>query len=234
VKVSELVPTKPVLVIAPHLDDAVLSCAHLLYKNPSSMVVTALAGAPQVDHVGYNSKTTGQSYAPDAVEVRRDEDRVALDYLAAAPIWLYLLDADYAKHRPPGDYRDVIRDEIARVLYETSPQSVFAPLGLMHPDHVAVSDASLQLAANSPLTWYLYMDLPYGHYGRRALTRRIAVVGQRFRLVEFDSYEGDPDIKLRAVALYSSQYDTTRTNFREVFDVAMSGAERYWRLEAAR
>lgn len=229
---SKLEPLEPVLVLSPHLDDAVLSCGHFLFAHPSTAVVTVLAGAPDALHEGYNSKTTGKPYAPDAISVRRDEDRKAMDFLGATPVWLDLLDADYAAYRPPTDYGDVIRDEIGRVLSEMRPKSVFAPLGLMHADHLAVSEACLELAINSPFTWYLYMDLPYGLANRRVLSRRVATVSQHVRLVEFDSYDGEPGIKQRAMGLYASQYAPTRRSFRRGFDATMRGTERYWRVDA--
>jgi LmbE family N-acetylglucosaminyl deacetylase len=229
--VSKLEPAQPVLVLSPHLDDAVLSCGHFLYANPSTTVVTVLAGAPEIFHEGYNSKTTGKPYAPDAISVRRDEDRKAVEYLGATPVWLDLLDADYGEYRPPRDYVDVIHDEIARELDETRPASIFAPLGLMHSDHLAVSDACIELAVNSPVAWYLYMDLPYGLANRRVLLKRLATLSQHVQLVEFDSHDGEPGIKERAVRLYASQYDPTRRNFRKSFDATMRGGERFWRVE---
>ena len=229
---SKFEPLEPVLVLSPHLDDAVLSCGSFLHAHPSTTVVTVLAGAPDAFHEGYNSETTGKPYAPDAIGVRRDEDRRAMDFLGATPIWLDLLDADYAAYRPPTDYGDVIKDEIGRVLDEIRPKSVFAPLGLMHADHVAVSQACLELAVDSPFAWYLYMDLPYGLANRRLSSRRVATISRHVRLVEFDSYVGEPGIKQRAMSLYASQYAMTRRNFRKKFDATMRGTERYWRVDA--
>ncbi|MGD0056057.1 MAG: PIG-L family deacetylase [Acidimicrobiales bacterium] len=228
---SRLEPLAPVLVVSTHLDDAVLSCGHFLYANPSTTVVTVLAGAPHVNHEGYNSETTGQPYAPDAIAVRRGEDRLAMEYLGATPVWLDLFDADYKSYRPPIDYVDVIREEVSRVLDELHPKSVLVPLGLMHADHLAVADACLELALDGPFSWYLYMDLPYGFVSRRALSRRIRSVGNRVSLVELDAYVGDPAVKQRTTGLYASQYDATRVSFAKGFDDAMRGSERYWRVE---
>lgn len=230
---TKLEPSQPVVVLSTHLDDAVLSCGHFLLANPSTTVVTVLAGAPRVNHEGYNSRTTGRAFAPDAVGVRRDEDRLALTYLGATPVWLDLLDADYASYRPPSDYGEVIREEIDRVLDELHPKSVLAPIGLMHADHLAVADACLELCVNTPFTWYLYMDLPYGVVGRRALSKRISSVGKRVRLVELEPFDGDSEIKLRTTGIYASQYDATRENFSKGFDAAMRGGERYWLAEAS-
>ena len=116
-------------------------------------------------------------------------------------------------------------------LDEIRPMSVFAPLGLIHADHLAVSEACFRLAVNSPFTWYVYLDLPYGLGNRRALSRRIAAVRRYFQLVDLDSFDGDPEIKQRAMSFYRSQYATTRHNHRKAFDATMRGGERYWRME---
>lgn len=228
---SKVDPAPPILVVSTHLDDAVLSCGQFLYANPSTTVVTVLAGAPDVPHEGYNSSTTGKPFAPDAINVRRDEDHAALNLLGATPVWLDLLDADYGAHRPTRDFVTAIRDEIAQVLNQMRPTSIFAPLGLMHADHLAVSDACIELSVDSPFAWYLYMDLPYGLARRRVLSRRLSSVSRRVQLVELIAYSIDTNIKEQAVNLYSSQVAPTRKNFRKSFDATLRGGERYWRVE---
>jgi LmbE family N-acetylglucosaminyl deacetylase len=228
---SRLEPVDPVVVLSPHLDDAVYSCAHFLSAHPSATVVTVMAGAPDAFHEGYNSSSTGESYAPDAVELRRNEDRTALAFLGATPIWLDLLDSDYVEYRPKADYVDLVRDEISRVLIEMSPATVIAPMGLIHPDHLAVSDASRGLWSRSTATWYLYMDLPYGLAHPRAVSKRLRILRRRVGLVGLDGYSGDDAIKQQAMGLYGSQFGPTRRNYREIFDATMNADERYWRVE---
>ena len=228
---AKLEALKPVLMLSPHLDDAVFSCGHFLMAHPSTIVVTVLAGAPEVTHEGYNSKTTGKTYAPDAIKVRRDEDLHAMNSLGATPIWLDLLDSDYAAYRPATNYVEVMRHEIARVLDETRPGSVFAPLGLIHSDHLAVSEACRTLMSEYALTWYLYMDLPYGLASRITVSKRLRAFRQRADLVAFDGYDAEPGLKQRVMSLYETQYEKTRQNYRKRFDATTRGAERYWRVE---
>lgn len=222
------------MVVSPHLDDAVFSCGHFLYAHPSTTVVTVFAGAPDASHEGYNSRTTGKRYAPDAVGVRRVEDRSAMEFVGARPLWLDLYEADYSAYRPRVDYGETIRRELRRVLSDVGAQSVIAPLGLIHVDHVAVSESCLLLATESTLTWYLYTDLPYGFAGRRALSRRMKDVGRRFQLEKYSPYVGEPSIKQRAMKLYESQYVPTRRTNRRGFDMTLVGAEQYWRVEVVR
>ena len=227
----EFDPVGPLVVISPHLDDAVLSCGHLLNAHPSTTVVTVLAGAPDVTHEGYNSRSTGKTYAPDAVGLRRDEDRSAMESLGAIPVWLDLLDADYEKYRPTTDYVEVIKEALSQALHESDAKSVVAPLGLIHVDHLAVSEACISLAAESPLTWYLYMDLPYGLAIRRLFSKRLRAVRRRIQLEELAPYKGDSGVKQRAMNLYESQYLPTRMSHPRGFDATMKANERYWRIE---
>ena len=70
--------TEPIAVVSTHLDDAVMFCAHLLHANPSATVIGVFAGASDEMHDGYNSRTTGMRFAPDALRVRRSEDPHAM------------------------------------------------------------------------------------------------------------------------------------------------------------
>jgi hypothetical protein len=94
-----------------------------------------------------------------------------------------------------------------------------------------VSDACLQLAVNSNLTWYLYMDLPYGLAIRRTVSKRLRDIRKRFQLEEFIAYEGETGVKRRIMHLYESQYAPTRLSNRRGFEATMTGSERYWRIE---
>ena len=224
-------PLGPVMVISTHLDDAVLSCAQFIHANPGTTVVTVLAGAPDVYHKGYNSKSTGKPYAPDAVRMRRDEDAKAMSMLSAQYVWLDLLDNDYLQANPRIDDQDEIRDAISGVLRERQPVSVVAPLGLIHADHVAVSDACLELAIRSEHEWYLYMDMPYGPAVPRTVPQRIATVETKVELEVLEPFHGDPDIKRPVMKAYSSQYGPTRRSHRRGFRASMKASEQYWRIK---
>jgi hypothetical protein len=76
--------------------------------------------------------------------------------------------------------------------------------------------------------------LPYALASRRALSRRLARLGRRVRLEEFDAFDGEPGMKQKAMSLYASQYGVTRETFPDEFDATMVGPERYWRMTTAR
>jgi LmbE family N-acetylglucosaminyl deacetylase len=223
----------PVLILSTHLDDAVLSCTDLLRSQSSPAVATVFAGAPAVVHKGYNSECTGQSFAPDAMRVRRDEDLEALNFLGATPIWLDLFESDYAGFRPSVGFDESLQSAISQTINDVKPTSVFLPLGLIHPDHVALSKAGVALIPQFPVAWYMYLDLPYGAGQRWVVMRRRVALRRQVRLRSLNGGASEPGLKQRAMSFYQSQYEVTRQNYREGFDIAMHGGERYWRAERA-
>lgn len=231
--VTHLSPAEPVMVLSPHLDDALFSCGKFLADHPGAIVVTVFAGAPDVMHEGYNSRSTGQSYAPDALEVRRQEDRRVMSQLGATPIWLDLIEADYSAYRPTTNYGEQVVAEVSRVISEIGPASVIAPLGLVHPDHIAVSDACHIMWRKSSVNWYVYLDLPYGKAHPRTTKKRLKTLGRGAQLVALDGYRGDSELKVRLANQYESQFEATRENYHKVFDAAMTSDESYWRVDVA-
>jgi LmbE family N-acetylglucosaminyl deacetylase len=223
-------PSRPVIVISPHLDDAVLSCALFLDASPGATVVTVMAGAPDVFHEGYNSMSTGEPYAPDAVNKRRDEDTCALTLLSAENLWLGFHDKDYLDDYRTSENKQLIRESIKNMLDDRRPGAVLAPLGLIHADHLVVSNACLELAINSEYEWYFYMDLPYGYAKSRPVPRRIENLATKVNLDALELFSGEPRIKRKAMRLYESQYGILRRSHRRGFRTSMRGPEQYWKI----
>lgn len=226
---NKFLPAKPLLFISTHLDDVALSCSFALLANPEPIVVTVLAGAPETVHDGYNSNTTGEGYAPDAVQKRRNEDAAAMKFLSAKPVWLGLYDNDYIHKDPRTDDKQEIMDSISRVISKEGAVSVIAPLACGHSDHVAVSNACIELAKNSKLAWYLYMDMPYGQRNPDKVTERLFEVQKLLNLETLEPLQGDGDRKHEAFKLYTSQYIPTGGGSAG-FESEMSTPEQYWRV----
>jgi LmbE family N-acetylglucosaminyl deacetylase len=253
-------PTAPVCFISPHLDDVALSCSHFLAAHSGATVVTVFAGAPPEFRAdGWNAKTTGEVYAPDALRVRRDEDASAFALVHAAPRWLDLWEAEYLVRprfqRPsargiPGSpkvaryavakVRARVRasstraqrpvvDALRQVLVEVAPTSVVAPVGLYHADHRTVSAACLTLARESTLDWYLYLEMPYAQSFPRKVTRRLSKLAASVNLEALAPVPVSGDAKRLAAETYRSQYDSVRQGLA-TFDRALVDPERYWRI----
>src|ERR1700716_1193952 len=76
-----------ILVLSPHLDDAVLGCGHLLAAHPGPTVLTVFAGAPDAYPEPMTSwdRLAGFSRGDDPLVARRREDAGALDELGSKP-----------------------------------------------------------------------------------------------------------------------------------------------------
>ena len=226
-------PQTPVVLISPHLDDVALSCAKFVYSSPGAVVVTPLAGAPSGKHEGWSSRTTGESESPAAQQVRRDEDARAMTLLAARYVWLDLLAREYLHGDPSPTRGQDIKDAIQQTLKECDAVSVVAPLGITHSDHIAVSDACIDIATESDLDWYLYLDMPYAQARPRRMWKRLGAIGERVDLQTFQPFEGDSDMKRQVVLSYASQVLALKSGFGRKFDATITGPEQYWSIRRA-
>ena len=149
---------QPAVVLSPHLDDAVLSCWHLLDGPGEVTVVNVFTGSPRAGTPTPPwDRATGARDPVSRMRERREEDRQALRVVGRRAVGLGLLDQQY--RRSP-----VQPARLAELLDGHVPPGavVHAPAGLSgHPDHVAVRAAAMQLARlGRPLV--LYADLPHG------------------------------------------------------------------------
>jgi LmbE family N-acetylglucosaminyl deacetylase len=215
-------------VISTHLDDAVLSCAQFLHTRSDTTVVTVLAGAPQAMHQGYNSATTGEEYAPDAVQKRRSEDAKALATLEARFEWLDFEEDDYLRRRRSDRELAEIQDSLEAVIQRLQPNSILSPLGLYHVDHLDLSNVCAEVMRRTTSKWFLYMDLPYGLADPKAVTKKLEAMPTDIALEQLAPFSGDRQIKDLTMRMYATQYGPTKKSHRKGFKATMRGTETYW------
>jgi LmbE family N-acetylglucosaminyl deacetylase len=145
------------VILSPHLDDAVLSCWHLLTQPCEVTVVNVFAGAPEgLAAPAWWDEYTGAIDSGERVRERIEEDRRALALAGREPINLGFLDEQYREAPQP---LEPLLEEIAALL---PPEAVvYAPAAFAdHADHAAVRSVALQLrAAGADVS--LYADLPH-------------------------------------------------------------------------
>ncbi len=213
------------LLIAPHLDDAVLACGQLLIAHPGAVVATLFAGVPQ--DAGMSTPwdlASGFSSAREAVAARREEDRTALGLLGARHVWLDFCDDQYRQPPSPQALSDAVR-QLAR---EHSSGPWLIPMGLYHADHFRVHDACLQaLGSLDARQTFGYEDAIY-----RAMP---GLLQQRLMALAQAAIEATPaalpmsdrsELKANAVAAYASQVKAFGPHGLD----DASQPERYWRL----
>lgn len=220
---------RPVLVLSPHLDDAVFACGRLLASVPAPTVATIFAGRPP-PRAPLTEWDRASGFLPgeDVIGARRDEDRAALGLLGARPVWLDFRDRQYGLAPRP----DEIAARLEAVLAHCRPDAVFFPLGLFHSDHHLTYDAALLLLGRHPrLRWYAYEDRLYRRLPGLCEEKieHLRRVGLAPRPIRFPEAAAAPVRKRRAVARYRSQLRALATPGRpghqDVF-----GEEAYWRL----
>jgi LmbE family N-acetylglucosaminyl deacetylase len=221
----------PVVVISPHLDDAVLSCGQLLAARPGSTVITVFAGVPDAAQASTDwDRRCGFASAAEAMTARREEDSRALGLLRAKPLWLDFLDSQYGETPSAGE----ICLTLQQALRDLAPDEVLVPLGLFHSDHLLVHeacDAALRVPPSVPLL--VYEDVPYRGI-TDLLAQRLAGLrkaGARALSAHLGG-RGAPGLKAlkaQAVACYASQLRGLGP--RGAADAARP--ERYWQLDWA-
>ncbi len=233
------------LLVSPHLDDAVFSCGVLLSACPGSCVITIFAGTPADQGLATDwDRRCGFSSAGEAMEARRREDATALGMLGADHEWLGFCDSQYEEAPDKHAVARALRGAI-EARPHTTPRAVLLPLGLFHSDHrlahaagmLAVASLRPAAARSAAVRVIAYEDSPYrGMKGM--LQRRLAELGsdgivatpvdvpcdQGRRAAGSDHLEA----KRAALAAYASQL---RAFGEGGYDDAWR-PERFWALES--
>lgn len=219
----------PLLVISPHLDDAVFGTGQLISCVPA-VVATVFAGSPGavVELTSWDERS-GFAIGDDVVTRRREEDAAALAVLGAVPRWLPFVDSQYGR----GGDRTDIAAEFEVLLDEFCPATVATPLGLFHDDHRVVAAACHDVMVAHPDTaWIAFEDALYRRLPGREITDRVArleEVGRWSRHVLDDARARER--KRLAVECYRSQLRALRASYDRPVLQSIHDPEVVWRLD---
>jgi LmbE family N-acetylglucosaminyl deacetylase len=142
-------------ILAPHLDDAVLSCWSVLESDAEATVVNVFAGLPPAGAAGAWDRETGASDSTARMRERLREDVEALALAGRVPVSLGFREEQYRDGPPP---------EPAELLDAVAPLVdgvVYAPAGIgAHADHLLVRSLLGPLRERGAAVG-LYAELPY-------------------------------------------------------------------------
>lgn len=200
------------IVISPHLDDAVFSVGQILAANPGATVATVFAGTPGGGVTPYD-ESAGFTDSAGAVAARRREDIAALDILGAHPEHGPFLDGQYEPHRTRAEIVDWIRS------HTSGHDIVLIPVGVHHPDHLDASAAAKATIEPGQQIW-LYEELPYRVFWPDVTYRAIPSWAD---LQDLPSVS-DVELKTAAVEAYASQLNPLLRRCLYV-------PERTWRIQ---
>ena len=156
-----------VVIVSPHLDDAVLSCARFMSVHPGCTVVTVFAGNPPeypTDPMRLWDVQSGFEPGDDVMEARRHEDRAALAILGATPVHLDFVEHTYL----PGDTPvapEVLAPRLAETVRALDPTLLLIPFGLANPDHDVTHRACMRVRdeLGDGVEVWCYEDTGYKH-----------------------------------------------------------------------
>lgn len=192
-----------ILLVSPHLDDAILSAGRLMADRTDNVIVTVFAGNPpdaENVHTPYD-ETCGFGDAAGAMAQRRHENELATAFLNAEAINFDYIDEQYGE---PNDTNKIVQ-ALQNIVDDGEFDYILGPLGLGHPDHIRVSDAVRQLKTDKPV--YLWEDLPLRVVEPELVVERLYELGLSFR-DKVNLPAGDISRKIRALSCYSSQIGT--------------------------
>lgn len=191
------------VVVSPHLDDAVFSCGALLAEQ-EARVISICAGIPAEDVPPSHFDTmAGFKTAADAIRQRRVEDVQAAAVLGIEMVHDGCLEEQYDRLPNHGDR---VRRAVHDALGTLRPGDVaLGPLGLRHPDHEHVAGGFGAWAASTgadTMAW-LYEELPYRALWPEHLAPALAAA----KCDAASEYFADtaPAIKHRALRCYTTQ-----------------------------
>ncbi len=234
----------PAVILSPHLDDAMLSCWHLLDGPGEVSVINVFAGSPAPGNgAAWWDRASGATDSVERMAERRTEDREAFALAGRTATNLDFLDEQY---QPPEQPVEEIADRLRELI---DPETVvYAPAALgEHEDHERVRGAALVLAASGqPVR--LYADHPHAvrlgwpTWVNGFEHRPGPDVGELWdqRLRDAGVAPARPDVhhldstarqrKLAAVSAYRSQIDALRSEFGEIEGFPAIPYEFVWSL----
>lgn len=220
-----------VVVVSPHLDDAVLGCGRFLAAHPGATVVTMFAGAPATypDPMTRWDVLAGFRRGDDVLDTRREEDRAALATLRARPVHL-----DFVEHQYLERDRRVRAEETVDVLTETlrelEPTAVLAPFGLANPDHATTHRACLLVRDRlTEPAWFCYEDTGYKHVpGVLAWRVSRLFAARTWPTPVAPAVAEDDRLARAALACYASQLRALQADWG--LEAKGSAPEQLWRL----
>ena len=235
--------THSAVILSPHLDDAVLSCWHLLRGPGEVEVINVFAGSPPPGSASWWDRITGATDSAARMEERRAEDSEAFAIAGRTATHLDFLDEQYEPADQP------LERIVARLREVIDPQVVvYAPAALGdHGDHERVRAAALALAASGQ-TVRLYADHPHAVQrgwpswidGAETEAGREVVAHWEQRLRRVDLAEDRPAIhhlddaeqqqKLRAVSAYRTQIRALGRSFGDIDGFPTFPHEFVWSL----
>lgn len=213
-----------IVVVSPHLDDAVLGCGELLTEHPGTVVVTVFSGARTDLLSDWDRDECGFKQGDDVGAIRRAEDERALKLVGAESRWL-----DFW----PGSKPDNLASTISTIVRDCGATTLCMPVGIHHGDHLRTADACRRaFMLGVDLQLLAYEDQPYAeHHPTKRDARLAELRDEGFTLTRL-SVGSHLTAKKRALACYTSQLPALDKHFNNFTQrIERDGADTIWRMQ---
>lgn len=176
---------KNIAIVAPHLDDGVLSCGELIHKHAelgnNVTVITVFTGYPNANELTPAAKLFHSMcfLSHDSMEYRKKEDIAANDFLGSSHIHLDFYECLYRKDTNGnniytdlfdiyhleddinGEYVSAIKTKLFSIINQYD--IILAPLGIgEHADHLLINKIMREFASCAHFKEVLfYEEVPY-------------------------------------------------------------------------
>jgi LmbE family N-acetylglucosaminyl deacetylase len=223
-----------IVVVSPHLDDAVLGCGNFLAANPGATVVTVFAGNPPTYPSPMRKWDVQGGFAPgdDVMATRRAEDDAALTRLAATPVHLDQVEYSYNPGDTPTPPEQIV-DVLAPALEQLAPTLVLAPFGLANPDH-DVTHRACMLARDrlaDDISWWCYEDCGYKHIPGMLAWRVSSLFRRKVWPTPVAPRIDPADPRKRsAIDCYTTQLPALEEDWQISVKLQAPAPEQFWRL----
>ena len=228
---------KKVLIISPHLDDAVLSCGDLIDKlvneKYSVDVITIFSKEMKKSQLSSAAiKFHNNCFLPDnPMKQRKQEDKLAHEYLKCNSYYMELPECLYRKYKTKFLYPDLdniyhldkddskIIKKIEKGLIKiiNNYDYILAPLGLGgHADHIASNKAVNNIMQEIKGKLYFYEEVAYVCYYYRENSVSNWGESLKYKLIELS--EQNFNNKIQSILLYRSQLNILWNNYEQMYN----------------
>ena len=221
-----------VVIVSPHLDDAVLGCGRFMAVHPGCTVVTVFAGNPPryPDPMRLWDVQSGFQAGDDVMATRRKEDEAALGVLGATPVHLDFVEYTYNEGDVPVA-PDAIAPALASRLRDLRPTLVLAPFGLANPDHDVVHRACMRARDELDASFWCYEDMGYKHIPGLLAWRVSRLFGRGvWPTPVCPPVDESNERKMAAAQCYPSQLLALEDDWQIDVKLRAPAPEQYWRL----
>lgn len=147
------------IILSPHLDDAVFSCWKTIKDSQELLIINVFAGIPKQGTATIWDRICGEKNSVKMINIRRQENELALNKTRATNIYLDFLDNQY---RTKKNINKQVKKNINKYLNKKS--KILFPLAISsnyrHPDHIFLRNIGLELLEEN-YDIVFYPDIPY-------------------------------------------------------------------------